>query len=47
MVNAVGRRYLVNWANVTLPFDEGGFGLRELQAWNKANSMKLVADVVL
>ena len=35
-------RYLVVWDAVTLPREEGGLGIKEALAWNKALFFKLV-----
>ncbi|KAL1199799.1 hypothetical protein V5N11_013061 [Cardamine amara subsp. amara] len=32
----------VSWANLTLGKDEGGLGMRDISAWNRASSLKLI-----
>lgn len=43
--NETGNRYLVAWTEVTLPYDEGGIGIKEILAWNKGVFSKLIGDI--
>ena len=43
--NDYGRSNPVRWEEVTLPLEEGGLGVKEVLAWNKAMLYKLIVDI--
>ena len=40
-----GRNNPERWEVVTLPVEEGGLGVKEILAWNKATLFKLIVDI--
>lgn len=38
--------HLINWANMTLPKEEGGFGIRDLKTVKKAIYVKHITPIL-
>lgn len=45
--NGSGKKFSVAWKYVTLPYAEGGLGIKEILGWNKTIRFKLAADLIL
>lgn len=40
------KMHLINWANMTLPKEEGGFGIRDLKTVKKAIYVKHITPIL-